>query len=428
MERRSMATSVTTFVTSAASLFIGRPLPVPPARPPVPAPRDLRAVSLNDWRHDTAVAKAMCRRRMLARPESLDVRDLSKVHSEENSESSALLQSYAGSIPQLGHDDIIGSIPQLGHDDIIQQAEYIDHGQRSTVFRVQYRRNNQGNSEEVSMTWQTAVIKVPYGNSQCQSVFEEAHSLRLLDNANVLQVLGMCCGTLQTPPFVLLEHCSSGSLLELLLGRRQVQRQVDARYDARCQDDDAMGYASLDEVEAIPATSPNQVIPVSVMLGLAAQLAHGMEALANAQMVHGRLCAGTTLVTADMAVKIAGMRSAGCQPAGEESDSWLFRWHAMEVLNGTAEHSADSDVWSFAVVIYEIMTLGNLPYDTFGVDKDSLPSFLSSGGRLEQPKLMSHYVYSLMKECWSQAPLDRPDFHSIVDTLDRLLNAEYMEV
>ena len=29
-----------------------------------------------------------------------------------------------------------------------------------------------------------------------------------------------------------------------------------------------------------------------------------------------------------------------------------------------------------------------------------------------------------MKECWSQAPLDRPDFHSIADTLDRLLNAE----
>ena len=93
-----------------------------------------------------------------------------------------------------------------------------------------------------------------------------------------------CISRHSAPPFVLLEHCSSGSLLELLLGRRQVQRQVDARYDARCQDDDAMGYASLDGVEAIPATSPNQVIPVSVMLGLAAQLAHGMEALANAQV------------------------------------------------------------------------------------------------------------------------------------------------
>lgn len=34
------------------------------------------------------------------------------------------------------------------------------------------------------------------------------------------------------------------------------------------------------------------------------------------------------------------------------------RWTALEVLKGNAQHSK-SDVWSFACVVWEIITLGN---------------------------------------------------------------------
>ena len=82
-------------------------------------------------------------------------------------------------------------------------------------------------------------------------------------------------------PHVLVEYCGNGSLLELLLGRRAVQKKADVRFGNRKDDEDAVGYAIIDETNAMIKRSQQEVLMPDQMLDLALQLARGMQALAK---------------------------------------------------------------------------------------------------------------------------------------------------
>jgi serine/threonine protein kinase len=59
-----------------------------------------------------------------------------------------------------------------------------------------------------------------------------------------------------------------------------------------------------------------------------------------------------------------------------------IRWLSPEsLLDGI--FTTRSDVWSFGVVLYEIVTLGNQPY--IGMDNQQVISYIKSGGLLEMP-------------------------------------------
>ncbi|GLH14483.1 Tyrosine kinase receptor Cad96Ca [Gryllus bimaculatus] len=79
-------------------------------------------------------------------------------------------------------------------------------------------------------------------------------------------------------------------------------------------------------------------------------------------------------------------------------------------------YSSKSDVWAFAIVLWEIGTLGGFPYPT--VADMNLLSFLMDGKRLEKPDNCSDELYSLMLQCWAYSPDARPSFAELVEHLD----------
>ena len=64
------------------------------------------------------------------------------------------------------------------------------------------------------------------------------------------------------------------------------------------------------------------------------------------------------------------------------------RWTAPEAISHRSFTTA-SDVWSFGVTLWEIMTYGETPYE--GWDNYAVFQRLESGERLQQPKVSVRY-------------------------------------
>ncbi|XP_033106130.1 insulin-like growth factor 1 receptor [Anneissia japonica] len=102
------------------------------------------------------------------------------------------------------------------------------------------------------------------------------------------------------------------------------------------------------------------------------------------------------------------------------------RWMAPESLKENV-FSTKSDIWSFGVVLWEIITFARIkPYSD--VDSHVLRQQMMSGEHtiLKKPKDCPSDVFRIMKWCWSTNPDDRPSFHLLSDILDDM-REEYLE-
>ena len=87
-----------------------------------------------------------------------------------------------------------------------------------------------------------------------------------------------------------------------------------------------------------------------------------------------------------------------------------IRWMAPEsISDGT--YTSQSDVWSYGVVLWEIATLAELPYQ--GLSNEEVQSHVKSGQHPTPPKDCSDDLSSLMLECWQTQPNSRPTFFDI---------------
>ena len=91
---------------------------------------------------------------------------------------------------------------------------------------------------------------------------------------------------------------------------------------------------------------------------------------------------------------------------------------APEVLRAEKSVSEKSDVYSFAVVLWEIST-GRLPWGDLG-HMQILFSVGMRGERLAIPKDVQPEVSSLIQDCWAEDPSKRPGFEDILTRLSSI--------
>uniref|UniRef100_A0A452VJ80 receptor protein-tyrosine kinase n=1 Tax=Ursus maritimus TaxID=29073 RepID=A0A452VJ80_URSMA len=140
------------------------------------------------------------------------------------------------------------------------------------------------------------------------------------------------------------------------------------------------------------------------------------------QFIHRDLAARNVLVGENLASKIADFGlSRGEEVYVKKTMGRLpVRWMAIESLNYSV-YTTKSDVWSFGVLLWEIVSLGGTPY--CGMTCAELYEKLPQGYRMEQPRNCDDEVYELMRQCWRDRPYERPPFAQIALQLGRMLEA-----
>ena len=147
----------------------------------------------------------------------------------------------------------------------------------------------------------------------------------------------------------------------------------------------------------------------------------GMSYLAQMNYLHRDLAARNCLLDGQMRVKVADFRLT--RHIGEELYYTLqtpiplpIKWMAIECLGKpNPVFSVKTDVWSYGVVIWELLTRGETPYDP--LPNSAIQNHLRSGHRLSKPKYCTDPIYEWCLQCWTINSKERPDFETLEKAL-----------
>ncbi|XP_046941704.1 ephrin type-A receptor 10 [Lynx rufus] len=157
------------------------------------------------------------------------------------------------------------------------------------------------------------------------------------------------------------------------------------------------------------------------LMGLLPGLASAMKYLSEMGYVHRGLAARRVLVSSGLICKISGFGRGPRDRAEAVYTTMSGRspalWAAPETLQ-FGHFSSASDVWSFGVVMWEVMAFGERPYwDMSGQD---VIKAVEDGFRLPPPRNCPSPLHRLMLDCWQKDPGERPRFSQIHSVLSKM--------
>ncbi|KAF5275343.1 hypothetical protein FQR65_LT04171 [Abscondita terminalis] len=253
------------------------------------------------------------------------------------------------------------------------------------------------------------MLKEGHTDNEMMDLVSEMEMMKMIGkHVNIINLLGCC--TQNGPLYVVVEYAPHGNLRDFLR-----QHRTTSDYEP------AIGIVEREK----------KTLTQKDLVSFAYQVAKGMEYLASRRCIHRDLAARNVLVSDDFILKIADFglaRDVHCNDYYRKTTDGRLpvKWMAPEALFHRV-YTTQSDVWSYGILLWEIMTLGGTPYPSVpSVEK--LFQLLRNGHRMEKPTCCSLEMYLLMRDCWSYQPNERPVFSELVEDLDRILTITANEV
>ncbi|KAG9352767.1 hypothetical protein JZ751_017343 [Albula glossodonta] len=228
-------------------------------------------------------------------------------------------------------------------------------------------------------------LKAGYSEKQRRDFLGEASIMAQFDHPNVIHLEGVV--TRSKPVMIITEYMENGSLDSFL-------RRHDGQFT------------------------------VIQLVGLLRGIAAGMKYLADLGYIHRDLAARNILVNSNLVCKVSDF---GLSRVLEDDPDAAYttsggkipiRWTAPEAI-AYRKFSSASDVWSYGVVMWEVMSYGERPYWNL-TNRDVIKS-VEEGYRLPAPMGCPGALHTLMLDCWQKDRNERPKFCQIVTVLDKLI-------
>ncbi|XP_052900462.1 protein sevenless [Anopheles moucheti] len=162
------------------------------------------------------------------------------------------------------------------------------------------------------------------------------------------------------------------------------------------------------------------------LISMCQDVASGCRYLEEMHFVHRDLACRNCLVSStdprDRVVKIGDFGLARDIYKNDyyrkEGEGLLpVRWMSPESLVDGV-FTSQSDIWAFGVLLWEIMTLGEQPYQA--KNNVEVLNHVREGGHLDRPKVCPNEMYELMQYCWRFSPDERPTFRYCLEVLRAL--------
>ncbi|XP_063297979.1 tyrosine-protein kinase SRK3-like [Pelobates fuscus] len=219
-----------------------------------------------------------------------------------------------------------------------------------------------------------------------QTLYGEAETMWKLNHERLLKLYAVC---LQAEPvFIVTEYMKHGTLKSYL---KSHQKSRD--------------------------------LELHQLIDFAVQISQGMDYMEQNSCVHRDLRSENILLTAMMSCKIGDFglaRFMDSTSVAITTDAKVpIKWMAPEVFQ-TQRYSSKSDVWSFGVLLVEIVTYGKIPFP--GKTNQEYIEEMMSGTPLQPPADCPNDLSFIMKMCWKQQPELRPSFSELELLLMNLLN------
>uniref|UniRef100_A0A6Q2XTJ6 Ephrin type-A receptor 7 n=1 Tax=Esox lucius TaxID=8010 RepID=A0A6Q2XTJ6_ESOLU len=228
-------------------------------------------------------------------------------------------------------------------------------------------------------------LKVGYSEKQRRDFLCEASIMGQFDHPNVVHLEGVV--TRGKPVMIVIEYMENGSLDAFL-------RKHDGQFT------------------------------VIQLVGMLRGIAAGMRYLSDMGYVHRDLAARNILVNSNLVCKVSDF---GLSRVIDDDPEAVYtttggkipvRWTAMEAIQYRKFTSA-SDVWSYGIVMWEVMSYGERPY--WDMSNQDVIKAIEEGYRLPAPMDCPPGLHQLMLDCWQKERADRPKFDQIVGILDKMI-------
>uniref|UniRef100_A0A8B9HRE7 receptor protein-tyrosine kinase n=1 Tax=Astyanax mexicanus TaxID=7994 RepID=A0A8B9HRE7_ASTMX len=228
-------------------------------------------------------------------------------------------------------------------------------------------------------------LKAGYTDKQRRDFLSEASIMGQFDHPNIIRLEGVV--TKCKPVMIITEYMENGSLDAFL-------RKNDGRFT------------------------------VIQLVGILRGIASGMKYLSDMSYVHRDLAARNILVNSNLVCKVSDF---GMSRVLEEDPDAAYttrggkipiRWTAPEAI-AYRKFTSASDVWSYGIVMWEVMSYGERPY--WDMSNQDVIKAIEEGYRLPPPMDCPVSLHQLMLDCWQKERAERPKFSQIVNMLDKLI-------
>ncbi|XP_059807653.1 ephrin type-B receptor 2 [Hypanus sabinus] len=230
-------------------------------------------------------------------------------------------------------------------------------------------------------------LKSGYTEKQRRDFLSEASIMGQFDHPNVIHLEGVV--TKSSPVMIITEFMENGSLDSFL-------RQNDGQFT------------------------------VIQLVGMLRGIAAGMKYLAEMSYVHRDLAARNILVNSNLVCKVSDFGLSRFLEEDTSDPTYTsalggkipIRWTAPEAIQYRKFTSA-SDVWSYGIVMWEVMSYGERPY--WDMTNQDVINAIEQDYRLPPPMDCPTALHQLMLDCWQKDRNNRPKFGQIVNTLDKMI-------